>query len=995
MPIGGCTNMLVTKLTRIYFVNDKKATINPKNPSVCFGQNTTTLTAFGTGGKPPYKYLWSNGDTTQSINAGVGKYKVKIYDNSSCPEAADSVTVTSFGQAIIADAGTDQSICKNSNTSNVQLAGTIQQAHGGKWRGGLGTFSPSDTSLNAIYHPSNSEINNGQVTLSLLSTGNGSCPADSSEVTIYFREQPIVNILGNGICLAGTTTKTVALLPGESAKWFDNVLLGSNSTIVLSPMVSTIYKLEVTNAFNCIKSDTFEIKVFTPNTLTQADTSICESASFSMSPKLSQTGSDQLLYAWTQNNVAIANTSATVSGTDANTYSLTYGNWCKNTLNFKVNTFPISIEAGPTQTICANASNPSVSLAATAQNSNGQTWFAGKGIFSAANALNTAYAINPTEIVEGDSIKLYVKSAGNLGCKVATDSVYVKFLKTPQVNITDKVICKAATTTLVANTGEVALKYEWKHNATTITDSILVLNNVVANQTVSLTITSPYNCKNTKQMTISVFDKPIVAINDTIVCAQTQLKIIPHLTNDPFFNLGKYTWAIKDSIIDVSSFIITTFSATYQLVYGIDECVAKDTAHVLFIKKDVLGIQEKPICLNDKSVELKVNNYFQSAVKWYGGSGYFSPNDTIQKTTYHFSGSENKTMAPLAIYVKSLSSKVSCSSNIDTIWVTPNPLPQATISQDTVCEGLPTILTADFKTKQYFSWQVMNKAYAVNPVNTLAINGGSVNLSVQDSITGCVDIITTKLFGVQPPQIQIITPILCKGTDAIIQTQLTINDELVGLGKYKWFKEGKEIATAAELKTNTDGVYKVVFSIGSCVATNEMNFEFKDAPFLELGPPLIYCKEMDKSILISAKEGYDKYIWEDNDSFTTSSFLAYDPKIYRLTVFNQYNCAATDSVEVLDICPPVLEVPNAFTPGGNNNNMFTLYSKFTHNFRMLIFNRWGEIIFESKDPGVFWDGIYLGDYMVNGVYPWIITYEGLIDKYKGPFTKKGFVTVIR
>jgi gliding motility-associated-like protein len=74
-------------------------------------------------------------------------------------------------------------------------------------------------------------------------------------------------------------------------------------------------------------------------------------------------------------------------------------------------------------------------------------------------------------------------------------------------------------------------------------------------------------------------------------------------------------------------------------------------------------------------------------------------------------------------------------------------------------------------------------------------------------------------------------------------------------------------------------------------------------------------------------------------------------------------------------------IPNSFTPDGDEfNNIFTPI--FTsgidiHTFEMSIFNRWGEMVFETKDPLVGWDGSYgnQGLDVQSGVYTYKISFK--------------------
>jgi hypothetical protein len=181
-PLGGCDTLPACDTVRVIFNSTLTATILPLNPTVCFGASGTTITANGGGGTPPYNYLWSTGDTTQSIFVNVGTYWVTLGDSSGCPPTYDTVVVTSFALPISCNAGADQTIC--SDNVPISLAGSVVAATGGVWSGGSGTYTPNDSSLNITYAPTLAEIASGSLSLFLTTTGNGTCPPDIDTVTI-------------------------------------------------------------------------------------------------------------------------------------------------------------------------------------------------------------------------------------------------------------------------------------------------------------------------------------------------------------------------------------------------------------------------------------------------------------------------------------------------------------------------------------------------------------------------------------------------------------------------------------------------------------------------------------------------------------------------------------------------------------------------------------------------------------------------------------------
>lgn len=146
--------------------------------------------------------------------------------------------------------------------------------------------------------------------------------------------------------------------------------------------------------------------------------------------------------------------------------------------------------------------------------------------------------------------------------------------------------------------------------------------------------------------------------------------------------------------------------------------------------------------------------------------------------------------------------------------------------------------------------------------------------------------------------------------------------------------------------------------------------------------------------MLDAGAGY-KYKWSPTND-TLQRIIVTSPGTFTVVVTNVQNCSTQSSVTIREVCPPRVFVSNSFTPNGDGiNDSYTIYGEHIGSFQMLIFNRWGEIIFETKDKNLPWDGIYKGEPMPIGVYPWLITYTGDSQEYYGPYRMNGSVTVVR
>lgn len=98
------------------------------------------------------------------------------------------------------------------------------------------------------------------------------------------------------------------------------------------------------------------------------------------------------------------------------------------------------------------------------------------------------------------------------------------------------------------------------------------------------------------------------------------------------------------------------------------------------------------------------------------------------------------------------------------------------------------------------------------------------------------------------------------------------------------------------------------------------------------------------------------------------------------------------SNEIVLIQPPMVFVPNAFSPNGDNfNDVWGFSHAFVKEFRMQVFNRWGEKVWDNGFKGNQWDGITRGKLAMNDVFVWIVTYKGWDGRF---YTQKGTVTVM-
>jgi gliding motility-associated-like protein len=130
------------------------------------------------------------------------------------------------------------------------------------------------------------------------------------------------------------------------------------------------------------------------------------------------------------------------------------------------------------------------------------------------------------------------------------------------------------------------------------------------------------------------------------------------------------------------------------------------------------------------------------------------------------------------------------------------------------------------------------------------------------------------------------------------------------------------------------------------------------------------------------------YFWEFGDGTTSAQTspthtYAETPGVYHIVLHasNAAGCNDSAVVVVSVIDELIFYVPNTFTPDGDehNNVFFPVFSSGFdgQNYTLLIFDRWGEVIFESHNVDFGWDGTYMGRLCKEGTYTWKIIIKEL------------------
>lgn len=211
------------------------------------------------------------------------------------------------------------------------------------------------------------------------------------------------------------------------------------------------------------------------------------------------------------------------------------------------------------------------------------------------------------------------------------------------------------------------------------------------------------------------------------------------------------------------------------------------------------------------------------------------------------------------------------------------------------------------------------------------------------------------------------------------------------------------------------GIYKVVLTVtgnaGELISKDTTIYVY-DQPVasFEMASTEVFIPDQP-AIFINKSQSAEKYLWEFGDTATSTErdpwHNYFTEGNYDVTLHIWSDQLCKDSVTLTSVVQIIqsgtIRFPNAFSPDLNgpnggyyssndySNNVFYPIGEGIENYHLEIFNKWGILIFESKDISIGWDGYYKGELLKEGVYIWKIT--GTFNNGK-PFNKLGTVMLV-
>ena len=180
------------------------------------------------------------------------------------------------------------------------------------------------------------------------------------------------------------------------------------------------------------------------------------------------------------------------------------------------------------------------------------------------------------------------------------------------------------------------------------------------------------------------------------------------------------------------------------------------------------------------------------------------------------------------------------------------------------------------------------------------------------------------------------------------------------------------------------GTYVDTFpAANGCDSIRTLNLTVRGQLMPDLGQNKVLC--FGDSIILNPGT-FSRYLWQDNS--TKPSFKVTAAGTYWVRVFNENGCEAADTIVIKKGYCAIIKIPNTFTPNGDGiNDRWDIYDlQYYPACSVMVYNRWGQVVFKSTGYSKPWDGNYNSKAMPAGTYYYVINLGNNTPDVAGPIT---------
>jgi gliding motility-associated-like protein len=630
--------------------------------------------------------------------------------------------------------------------------------------------------------------------------------------------------------------------------------------------------------------------------------------------------------------------------------------------------------------------------------------------WSPADKLNNPNIANPTFTV--DSARTFIAQLfdAGTGVTVGTQTVIVRTPITDQVNnLPDTIVACSGQPVALNPKGDTNLKYEWTpsnllDNPTSPNPSATVMSNTVFN----VKITNPKDsCTLTDKLIVVLPSKiALDAIPDSLdACNGVPINLNPNGKTNP--NL-KYKWS-PGKVLDDSTKVnpsatvnvSTIFTVTITDIRFANCSVTKSIKVNIPVVNEANKIKDSVKTCAGIPVALNPTGDSRYKFEWTPAAGLDNPNlanptATVSQSTVY---SVKITDTQRGNCVQSRQTKVIVPPAFD---VTP------AFKDTTSCTVTSFRLKVSSKNpKVTFEWSDPSgtklgtkDTISVSPVQkTKYVVTGTDENGCKKSDTVSVDPAKINL------DAQVLgSTLLCQGDSIRLQAVGSNPGQVL---TYQWspsnaILSGGNTASPTVKPSSTTTFIVNVSNRQGCTAVDSVTVTVSPiGTVTSVANPTTIIIGASSQITTTILPGYT-YKWSpvdglDNPNIANPVAKPKKTTTYTLTATSPDGCTRTlnltINVTIPECAEPYIFLPNAFSPNGDGkNDVLYLRSNIADRMTLIIYNRWGEKVFETSNQSVGWDGTFRGKILDPDVYAYYLSVTCIDGQ---TFMKKGNVTILK